>query len=88
VLSLCGNMEGQVHVTSPRGSGAVFTVELPVAEQLGTTEIDATRPGNQPDASKRIAGGVVICNDTLAQRVLVVEDEPTVAQLTRGRSAR
>jgi len=81
VLSLVREHGGQVHVTSPRGSGAVFTIELPVAEQLGTTEIDATRAGNQPAPVSESRAASLSANDTLAQRVLVVEDEPTVAQL-------
>jgi len=81
VLSLVREHGGQVHVTSPRGSGAVFTVELPAAEQSETSAIDSTRAGNQPTLVSELRAESLSANDTSAQRVLVVEDEPTVAQL-------
>jgi PAS domain S-box-containing protein len=66
---------GEVSVQNRPGGGAVFTVELPSAPSLPEGEekpylIRALTPGDP--ASRDKAGG---------SRILVVEDEPTVAQL-------
>jgi signal transduction histidine kinase len=82
VLSLVREHGGQVHVYSPRGSGAVFLVELPPAEQKEVPDQIAQRSvvaGNVLQHEMVSAGTARKASGT--QRVLVVEDEPTVAQL-------
>ena len=82
VLSLVREHGGQVHVSSPRGSGAVFVVELPAAEQKELQGRGAAKPQHQPNLVLQESRSFVGLNKTNgAQRVLVVEDEPTVAQL-------
>lgn len=82
VLSLVREHGGQVHVLSPRGSGAEFIVELPAAgyrdlqEHAGQTAAAENGYGAQPTYSYSRPG-----QRNEAPRVLVVEDEPTVAQL-------
>lgn len=90
VLSVVREHGGQVHVTSPRGGGATFTVELPVAAE-GAQE--SPRTGSSRE--RRLAALPLVSaqkNRALARpsppgghhrgaRVLVVEDEPTVARL-------
>lgn len=82
VLSLVREHGGQVIVSSPRGSGAIFVVELPTAEPQETTEGIVQR-GAALQPSLRIESGnsVKARKASETQRVLVVEDEPTVAQL-------
>lgn len=92
VLSIVREHGGQVHVTSPPGGGATFTVELPVAAEaslesasranvsrerrLSAVPLMAShkngRPASVPAADHSGHRGA---------RVLVVEDEPTVARL-------
>jgi len=81
VLSLVREHGGQVHVASPRGSGAVFTVELPVAERRAARGTEAMMTKILPTLVPNEARTVLLARDAAVQRVLVVEDEPTVAQL-------
>jgi len=82
VLSLVREHGGQVHVASPRGSGAVFTVEFPVAVDRETGATQPARAKNFPSLVPNETRPAVPRNrDLSVQRVLVVEDEPTVAQL-------
>jgi signal transduction histidine kinase/CheY-like chemotaxis protein len=82
VLSLVREHGGQVSVSSPRGSGAIFLIELPSAEQKDTTERIVQRvSAAQSLPRKDSAGEVPARRPSGTQRVLIVEDEPTVAQL-------
>jgi signal transduction histidine kinase/CheY-like chemotaxis protein len=82
VLSLVREHGGQVHVASPRGSGAVFTIELPVAEQREAGATESVRPRTAPSLVASESRAALPDNrDAMAYRVLVVEDEPTVAHL-------
>ncbi len=82
VLSLVREHGGQVHVSSPRGSGAVFVVELPAAGQKETWEGGAPGAKSSPIFAPQERRSFANANKVDgAQRVLVVEDEPTVAQL-------
>jgi signal transduction histidine kinase/ActR/RegA family two-component response regulator len=82
VLSLVREHGGQVSVSSPRGSGAIFLIELPSAEQKDTTERIVQRvSAAQTLPRKDSAGEVPARRPSGTQRVLIVEDEPTVAQL-------
>jgi signal transduction histidine kinase/CheY-like chemotaxis protein len=80
---------GQLHLTSPPGGGATFSVELPAmaASELPGL-VSVPRPGDQtkveqlPAAELRAsapAGGLLA--PWAGMRVAVVEDEPTVARL-------
>jgi signal transduction histidine kinase/AmiR/NasT family two-component response regulator len=81
VLSLVREHGGQVIVSSPRGSGATFVVELPLAEPQETSEEIVQRIAAVQSAL-RVEANAAQARKTLgAQRVLVVEDELTVAQL-------
>lgn len=64
---------GDIYVGSRAGRGATFVVELPIAPREAEVEIERdlpVRPTPAPPARPRAA-----------RRILVVEDEPTVAQL-------
>jgi PAS domain S-box-containing protein len=63
---------GEISVQSQLGHGAKFTVELPAAAHEAATA--SAPPANRNSASAAIRTG-------RAERVLVVEDEPTVAHL-------
>jgi len=89
VLSVVREHGGQVHVANAPGGGAVFTIELPVA-----AEAPADLPVRSVpvlEAPSPALPGFVVQNSrphlAVAQairpaaRVLVVEDEPTVARL-------
>ncbi len=71
---------GEVSVESEPGHGSKFAIELPVAESLAAAVRlrEPAAPGG-PAPSERLAapGGA----PAERERVLVVEDEPTVAQL-------
>ena len=66
---------GQVSVESRPAGGAVFTVELPSATASSVAE---TRPYL---IGAPIRGDTATTPKTLGSRILVVEDEPTIAQL-------
>ncbi len=75
VLSVVREHGGQVHVSSPPKGGAVFRIELPAASealQEFTEAALATGRENPLATAFETAKGA---------RVLVVEDEPTVARL-------
>lgn len=59
---------GEVAFENLRGGGAKFTVELPLVA------VPAPSPGPLPDTAPRVSGRFSV-------HVLVIEDEPTVAQL-------
>ena len=66
---------GQVSVENRPGGGAVFTVELPSATNSSVSD---TRPYL---IGASISGDVARKTKTRGSRILVVEDEPTIAQL-------
>jgi len=92
VLSVVREHGGQVTVVSPKDGGTVFTVELPVAAESSIEP--SQRPAGEEEAhpeTARAPGGHRNRAHALPQRalrsnhrgtrVLVVEDEPTVARL-------
>jgi two-component system NtrC family sensor kinase len=80
VLSLVREHGGQVHATSPRGGGAEFIVEFPAADQREVRSA-SIRTSELADASYAPPRFWPSGKGGLAPRVLIVEDEPTVAQL-------
>ncbi|MBZ5539758.1 MAG: response regulator [Acidobacteriia bacterium] len=81
VLSVVREHGGQVHVTNRAGGGALFSVDLPLAEQEAAGgRVPAMRkaPG-APPSERQIAAGPP--EAPAGTRVLIVEDEPTVANL-------
>lgn len=81
---------GQVYAANRPGCGAVFTVELPFAEPERVTPVRGWKcPGRPAPAAPPVAPPVAERNlealprgwRAAAARVLVVEDEPTVARL-------
>jgi len=92
VLSIVREHGGQVRVSSPPGKGASFTVELPAIALRTLPSADPdTRElrRRKSDRAPLPAGGVAVGSSMPAQlsspgagkRILVVEDEPTVARL-------
>jgi signal transduction histidine kinase/CheY-like chemotaxis protein len=92
VLSIVREHGGQVHVASPPGGGAVFTLEFPAApaeaekEESRTPGLPAAGPGlrtGRLPAPKTLVPAVplVVRSGVSRGKVLVVEDEPTVARL-------
>jgi signal transduction histidine kinase/CheY-like chemotaxis protein len=92
VLSVAREHGGQVTVSSPPEGGTVFTVELPAAAEIsfeqGRTSPDSDQqllpvspaaavPRHRPHAVPQRA----LRSNHRGTRVLVVEDEPTVARL-------
>ncbi len=89
VLGIVREHGGHVRVTSPPGGGTTFSVELPAAAALempgpanGTRRADDPRverlPSSEPLAT---AHGGALLTPWAGRRILVVEDEPTVARL-------
>jgi len=88
VLSVVREHGGQVHVTSPPKGGAVFQIELPAAAEPAQEEaLGSSMPGRQEilletskdaDRKPRLASAF---QSQKGARILVVEDEPTVARL-------
>jgi signal transduction histidine kinase/FixJ family two-component response regulator len=72
VYGIVQQHDGEITVETPPGRGATFCIELPVVA-VPTREQAATRPGKPPAANRSAVSS--------RGRVLVVEDEPTVAQL-------
>jgi signal transduction histidine kinase/FixJ family two-component response regulator len=88
VLGIVREHGGQVRVASPPAGGAIFTLEFPaaVAEAAHSAALPATGPGGfgLPRERQNIASVPsrrASRPPTVAGRVLVVEDEPTVARL-------
>jgi signal transduction histidine kinase/FixJ family two-component response regulator len=88
VLSVVREHGGQVHVLSPPQGGAVFQIELPAAAETAQHEsVGSPLPERNNSLhetaeaaghANRFAPALESAKDT---RVLVVEDEPTVARL-------
>jgi len=89
VLGIVREHGGQVRVTSPPGGGTTFSVELPAAATLemlgpamGGRRADVPKverlPSKEPLAT---ANAGAIPSLWAGRRILVVEDEPTVARL-------
>lgn len=80
---------GQLHVTSPPGGGATFSVELPaIAAGEIPGPVSLPRPGRKAQKERSRAEEVPVSETTggllapwAGLRVVVVEDEPTVARL-------
>jgi signal transduction histidine kinase/CheY-like chemotaxis protein len=90
VLGIVREHGGQVKVASPPAGGAIFTLEFPAvrAEDFHSSALPATGPGTlQPGFLEERASipstPVLVARRPAASsgRVLVVEDEPTVARL-------
>jgi signal transduction histidine kinase/ActR/RegA family two-component response regulator len=89
VLAIVRDHGGQVHVTSPPGGGATFSIELPAvpsdARQLLPTDWSGQREGDhQAGSEENVLAGEreeAALGPWAGSRVLVVEDEATVAQL-------
>jgi signal transduction histidine kinase/CheY-like chemotaxis protein len=67
---------GAITVESRQGSGAVFTVELPVAQAPPLSAKSLSQP-----QGRSAGGGAGSRSDRCNERILVVEDEPVVARL-------
>jgi signal transduction histidine kinase/ActR/RegA family two-component response regulator len=92
VLSVVREHGGQVHVSSLPGTGATFTVELPVAAEVPagsdpqpSSDKERARPPLRPAIGQggrpHPAHPPAIRASHRGSRVLVIEDEPTVARL-------
>ncbi len=88
VLSVVREHGGQVHVVSPPKGGAVFQIELPAAAEPAQDEaLGSPAPGWQkvpPETTHDAGRGTQLepaFRSGMSPRVLVVEDEPTVARL-------
>ena len=88
VLSVVREHGGQVHVLNPPEGGAVFQIELPAAAETAQDEtVGSPLPGWKnlfPEASEaavRENRFAPAFETGKSARVLVVEDEPTVARL-------
>ncbi len=90
VLGIVREHGGQVNVASPPRGGAVFSLEFPAvrAEEPRTPALPATGPGERSrellparPASAPLAPPAANLSSWTGTRVLVVEDEPTVARL-------
>ena len=82
VLGVVREHGGQIRAANRPGGGAVFTVELPAAveEQPALVPAEARRAkAARVPRERRAAPGAT--SSRTAARVLVVEDEPTVARL-------
>jgi signal transduction histidine kinase/CheY-like chemotaxis protein len=96
VLSVVREHGGQVSVSSPPEGGSIFTVELPVeaessvepgrrfldeGEQALPVAQESAARKNRPQALQRVQVQPAPRSNHRGTRVLVVEDEPTVARL-------
>jgi signal transduction histidine kinase/ActR/RegA family two-component response regulator len=89
VLGIVREHGGQVHAASPPRGGAIFSLEFPAAppEELRLPAVPATGPGARHEflparqALMRAEPPAAPLSAWAGARVLVVEDEPTVARL-------
>jgi len=92
VLSIAREHGGQVRVASPPGKGASFTIELPALALRALPSVDLDPRGHslrRSDRGERQASTLAVAAPALGhsersgqgKRILVVEDEPTVARL-------
>jgi len=83
VLGIVREHGGQVRVASPPGGGTTFTLEFPAAvEESRVLALPATGPGMKTDYFPvREVSTPPPRPVAASKRVLVVEDEPTVARL-------
>jgi signal transduction histidine kinase/AmiR/NasT family two-component response regulator len=90
VLSIVREHGGRVNVQNAPQGGAIFSIELPVAEGLtvtppwpaGSFERELATGGAGPGAIPlAVNSAASVSRSALRGRVLVVEDEPTVARL-------
>ena len=87
VMGIVREHGGEVRVSSPPGGGATFTVELPASVEGSETPSEAWRRsavGLPPDVARedlQPRAPRASMGRSRTRRVLVVEDEPTVAQL-------
>jgi signal transduction histidine kinase/FixJ family two-component response regulator len=88
VLGVVREHGGQVHVSSPPQGGAVFQIELPTATETTRDGAMGSPPAGRKDVSLETVEGAARENRFASPRkagkgarVLVVEDEPTVARL-------
>ncbi len=89
VLGIVREHGGQVHVASPPRGGAIFSLEFPAvrAEELRSPALPATGPGGRHEflPARPVVPHAMPPAEPLTAwagaRVLVVEDEPTVARL-------
>jgi signal transduction histidine kinase/CheY-like chemotaxis protein len=96
VLSVVREHGGQVRVSCPPDGGSVFTVELPVEaesfvepgrrfldedEQVISASQTTAGPKNRPQPLPRVLPQPAPRSSHRGTRILVVEDEPTVARL-------
>jgi signal transduction histidine kinase/ActR/RegA family two-component response regulator len=90
VLSIVREHGGRVHVSNPPGGGAIFSVELPAAAAVAETashlaparetcRTAAVPPRASAEPATRLQPALHRRRENV--RVLVVEDEPTVARL-------
>lgn len=81
VLDVVREHGGQVKVASPPGGGATFSVEFPAAPAAQAPAVPATVPGRNLVPAWQQGARVPALSLGNDARVLVVEDEPTVARL-------
>ena len=91
VLGIVREHGGRLHLTSDPGQGSVFSIELPAtATAAGEMSLQATtsashvRPRLEPLLAPEPLGTAytgAVLGDWAGNRVLVLEDEPTVARL-------
>jgi signal transduction histidine kinase/CheY-like chemotaxis protein len=92
VLSVVREHGGQVSVSSPPEGGTVFTVALPAAAESSIEPVRPSRDSDEPLLAVSRASAVLrnrphalpqraLRSNHRGTRVLVVEDEPTVARL-------
>ena len=90
VLSVVREHSGQIHVSSPPGGGARFSIELPAAAENSAASLESAAPADtkvkhpaRPGRNDRPQAVPSAASRTRHQdaRVLVLEDEPTVARL-------
>jgi signal transduction histidine kinase/ActR/RegA family two-component response regulator len=83
VLSIIREHSGQVYVQSPPGKGATFVIEIPAS--AAASELKQRASKSTAKAISFPPGGRATRGERLptknGRRALVVEDEPTVAQL-------